>query len=131
MLALALFDQDRDKVFIGLEFDALLVPTQIHLKNMLIVWLGMGEREIREFTRQVYVSHTVLSPLLASSRTSVPTRSTALEIYDMSRRVGSASECGRPGRNPTPASNFGAERDPSQVLKCHLITGPGSCLYLQ
>jgi hypothetical protein len=81
MLVLALFDQDRDKVFIGLEFDALLVPTQIHLKNMLIVWLGMGEREIREFTRQVYVSHTVLSPLLASSRTSVPTRSTALEIY--------------------------------------------------
>jgi hypothetical protein len=46
MLALALLNQDRDKVFVSLER-----MRSLHLKDMLIVvGLGIREREIREFT---------------------------------------------------------------------------------
>jgi hypothetical protein len=66
MLALALFSEGRDKVFVGLSLDA-LAPTHKHLKGMLIVvGLGMREGEIREFTRQVSASHAIQTVSLIS-----------------------------------------------------------------
>lgn len=55
----ALLNRDRDKVFVGLEPDA-LPPFQMHLKHML-VFDGLGMRELKtgEFARQVCFSFTI------------------------------------------------------------------------
>jgi hypothetical protein len=59
MLALALLNQDGNKVLIGLELDA-LATTQMHFKDMLLVGgLRVQELKSRELDRQGSASNTV------------------------------------------------------------------------
>jgi hypothetical protein len=59
MLAAVLLNQDRNKVFVGLDLDV-LAPAEMHPKHMLLVGgLRMRERESRELVRQLSSNLTV------------------------------------------------------------------------
>jgi hypothetical protein len=59
MLAAVLLNQDRNKVFVGLDLDV-FVPAEMHVNHMLLLcWLRMRERETREHSRQVSAGYTI------------------------------------------------------------------------
>jgi hypothetical protein len=59
VLALALLNQDGNKVLVGFDIDALF-NTQMHSKHMLFVGgQCMRERESRELVRQLSIKHTI------------------------------------------------------------------------
>jgi hypothetical protein len=84
---MSLLKQDVRKDFVRLDLDA-LAPAQMYFKEMVFLGgLRMEERKPAELGRQVSAKNTVkvveTPPRLSTSRTSVPIRSTALEMYDM------------------------------------------------
>jgi hypothetical protein len=112
MRALALSDQNGNKVFVSLDIK-ILALAQIQNKNMLMVaGLPMRDRETRDCIRHGCVSHTIqVVNALARHFKNICTNSERGTGNVRNVMSGSVSGCGCPASEPTQTLHFGAPRD--------------------